>query len=75
MSRRSILLVGPGAIGATLAAWLAQDDRNEISVAVRTPIESLEVTTPQGIIRAAPRVLTDPAQAKHVDWILVATKA
>jgi 2-dehydropantoate 2-reductase len=71
----SILLVGPGAIGATLAAWLAQDDRNDVSVAVRTPIESLEVQTPQGIIRATPRVLTDPAQAKHADWILVATKA
>lgn len=72
---RSILLIGPGAIGATLAAWLAQDDRNHVSVAVRTPIDSLEVTTPQGIIRATPRILTDPLQAKHVDWILVATKA
>ena len=70
----SILLIGPGAIGATLAAWLAQDDRNHVSVAVRTPIDSLEVTTPQGIIRAKPLVLTDPAQARHVDWILVATK-
>jgi 2-dehydropantoate 2-reductase len=71
----SILLVGPGAIGATLATWLAQDDRNDVTVAVRTPIDSLEVTTPQGIIRAKPRVLTEPAQARHVDWILVATKA
>jgi 2-dehydropantoate 2-reductase len=71
----SILLVGPGAIGTTLAAWLAQDDRNDVTVAVRTPFESLEVTTPQGVIRAMPRVLTDPAQAKPVDWILVATKA
>ena len=71
----TILLIGPGAIGATLATWLAQDDRNDVSVAVRTPIDSLEVTTPQGIIRATPRVLTDPAQTKHVDWILVATKA
>jgi 2-dehydropantoate 2-reductase len=72
---KSILLIGPGAIGATLAAWLAQDDCNEVSVAVRTPIDSLEVTTPQGVIRAKPRVLTDPAQAQHVDWIVVATKA
>jgi 2-dehydropantoate 2-reductase len=71
----SILLVGPGAIGATLAAWLAQDDRNDVTVAVRTPLHSLEVTTPQGIIRATPRVLTDPGQAKPVDWVLVTTKA
>lgn len=71
----SILLIGPGAIGATLATWLAQDDRNDVTVAVRTPIDSLEVTTPEGVIRAKPRVLTDPAQARHVDWILVTTKA
>jgi 2-dehydropantoate 2-reductase len=70
----SILLIGPGAIGATLATWLAQDDRNHVTVAVRTPIDSLEVTTPQGVIRASPRVITEPAQARHVDWILVTTK-
>ena len=71
----SILLIGPGAIGATLATWLAQDDRNDVTVAVRTPIDSLEVTTPEGVIRAKPRVITDPAQAKPVDWILATTKA
>src|SRR5690349_17322482 len=71
----TILLIGPGAIGATLATWLAQDDRNDVSVAVRTPVDSLEVTTPQGILRARPRVLTDPGQTTPVDWILVATKA
>ena len=71
----SILLVGPGAIGATLATWLAQDDRHELVVAARTPVDSLEVTTPQGVIRATPRVITDPAQASPVDWILVTTKA
>lgn len=71
----SILLIGPGAIGATLAAWLAQNDRNAVTVAARTPIESLEVATPQGVIKASPRIITDPAQATQVDWILIATKA
>jgi 2-dehydropantoate 2-reductase len=33
------------------------------------------VTTPQGVIRATPRVILDPADASHVDWILVTTKA
>ena len=70
----ALLLIGPGAIGATVAAWLAQHERNHVSVAVRTPLDSLEVTTRQGVIRAQPLVLTDPAQAQHVDWILVATK-
>jgi len=70
----SILLVGPGAIGATLAAWLAQDDRHRITVATRTPFESIEVQTPSGMIRASPRVITDARQAQPVDWILVTTK-
>ena len=70
----SILLVGPGAIGATLAAWLAQDDRHQLVVAARTPFDSIEVTTPSGVIRATPRVVTEPRQAQLVDWILVTTK-
>jgi 2-dehydropantoate 2-reductase len=71
----SILLIGPGAIGATLAAWLAQDDRHVVSVAARTPFDSLEVQTPQGVIHAKPRVYTEVAQARPVDWVLVTTKA
>ena len=71
----SILLIGPGAIGATLAAWLAQDDRHQLVVAARTPLDSIEVDTPSGIIRAAPRVITDRRQAQPVDWVLVTTKA
>src|SRR5262245_2293839 len=71
----SILLVGPGAIGATLANWLCQDDRHVVTVAARTPFESIETATPDGIIRARPRVIVEPSQAAPVDWILVATKA
>jgi 2-dehydropantoate 2-reductase len=71
----SILLIGPGAIGATLAAWLAQDDRHDVAVAARTPFESIEVSTPEGVIHAKPRVFTEFDQVRHVDWVLVATKA
>ena len=70
----SILLVGPGAIGATLAAWLCQDDRHQVTVAARTAFESIETDTPNGLIRARPQVVTDAEQVKAVDWILVATK-
>lgn len=70
----SILLVGPGALGATLAAWLCQDDRHDVTVAARTPFDSIETTTPDGVIRAKPRVITDTAQAVPVDWILSVTK-
>jgi 2-dehydropantoate 2-reductase len=71
----SILLIGPGAIGATLTAWLCQDDRHRVTVAARTAFDAIETTTPNGVIRAKPRVLTDASQAQPVDWILVATKA
>lgn len=71
----SILLIGPGAIGATLAAWLAQDDRHQLVLAARTPLKSIEVNTPSDIIRASPRVITDPRHAQPVDWVLVTTKA
>lgn len=71
----SILLIGPGAIGATLAAWLAQDDRHEVAIAARTPFNSIEVQTPQGVIHANPHVFTEVSQVRAVDWVLVATKA
>ncbi len=71
----SVLLIGPGAIGATLAAWLCQDDRHRVAVAARTPFDSIEVQTPQGVIHAQPRDFTETSQVSPVDWVLVATKA
>jgi len=71
----SIALIGPGAIGGTIAAWLAQNPGLNVTLCARTPLTRLEVETPNGAIAAAPRVLTDPAQAKAVDWVLIAAKA
>jgi 2-dehydropantoate 2-reductase len=71
----SIALVGPGAIGCTLLAHLAQTDRHTITVAARTPFTVLKVDTPGGTIVRHPCVLTAPAAATaRVDWILLATK-
>lgn len=70
----SIALIGPGAIGCVAAAWLAEGG-HEVTVCARTPLKDLVIETPDGPVRAAPTVLTDPAQAKPVDWVLVATKA
>ena len=71
----SIAIVGPGAIGGTLAAWLAQKADIDVSVCVRTPITDLLVETPQGVITSTPKVLTAPSQARPVDWVLITTKA
>jgi 2-dehydropantoate 2-reductase len=70
----TIALIGPGAIGATVAAWLAQSPDLALTLCARTPLERLEIETPAGIIEAEPKVLTDPAEAGPVDWVLVCTK-
>jgi 2-dehydropantoate 2-reductase len=70
----TIAVIGPGAIGATVAAWLAQSPDLALTLCARTPVERLEIETPGGIIAAEPEMLTDPADAKPVDWVLVCTK-
>lgn len=71
----NITLIGPGAIGTTLTAWLSQVPAHSVAVAVRTPFESIVLNTPGGTLEAKPRVLTDPSQAQPADWVLVTTKA
>lgn len=70
----TIAVIGPGAIGGTLAAWLAQNPALTVTVCARTPLDDIIVETPDGTITARPVVLTDPAQAPVVDWVLVCTK-
>lgn len=71
----SIAVIGPGAIGGTVAAWLAQSPDFAVTLCARTPVDMLTVTTPDGAIEARPEVLIDPADARPVDWVLIATKA
>ena len=70
----SIAVIGPGAVGGTVAAWLAQNPEHAVTVCVRTPFETLAVETPEGPITATPRVATSPEGLSPVDWVLVATK-
>lgn len=70
-----IALIGPGAIGGLIAAWLCQDEENQVTVCARTPLQHLELETSEGTIEARPTVLTNPKQGQVADWILVATKA
>ena len=72
--KSSIAVVGPGAIGCVVAAWLA-DGGHEVTVCARTPFADLVIETPDGPLGASPRVIADPAEAQPVDWVLVATKA
>jgi len=70
----SIAVIGPGAVGGTVAAWLAQNPEHDVTVCVRTPFDRLEVQTPEGPITASPRVATSPEGLSSVDWVFVATK-
>ena len=70
----TIALIGPGAVGGTVAAWLAQNPGLNVTVCARTAFDGLQIQTPGGTITASPTVLTDPAKAKPVDWVLIATK-
>ena len=77
-ARLSIAVVGPGAIGGTVAAWLSRSSRvSSLVLCARTPMDRLAVETPDGgLIEASPRVVTDPSEiTAPVDWVLVATKA
>ena len=71
----TIALIGPGAIGGTIAAWLAQVADNAVTVCARTPFDELVVDVPDGrTIEARPRVLVDPTDASPVDWVITVTK-
>jgi 2-dehydropantoate 2-reductase len=71
----TIAIIGPGAIGGILAAWLGQDPDNAVTVCARSAFDHLEVETPTGTITSAPRIVTNPGDATPVDWVLVSTKA
>lgn len=70
----TIALIGPGAIGGTIATWLAQREDIDLTVCVRTPFETLSVETPDATITAIPKIATSPEGLSPVDWVLVATK-
>jgi 2-dehydropantoate 2-reductase len=70
-----IAIVGPGAIGGVMAAWLSHTGRHDVVLCARRPLAELQVETPQGPLQFRPVVLTDPARVTPVDWVLVATKA
>jgi 2-dehydropantoate 2-reductase len=69
-----IAVIGPGAVGGVVAAWLAQNPGLAVEVCARTGFDRLEVETPGGPLTASPRVLTAPDQASVVDWAIVTTK-
>lgn len=69
-----IAIVGPGAIGGVMAAWLTRCGRHDLVLCARRPLGELVVETPEETITVRAEVSTDPHKAPKVDWVLVATK-
>jgi len=72
--RITVAVIGLGSIGGVIAGLLAALDRHDIVACVRRAIERLVVEHPEGVVDLPIRPLTDPDDAKPVDWVLLCTK-
>ena len=70
----SVAVIGLGSIGGIIAGFLAALDRYDIAACVRRPIARLAVERADDAIDVPVRALTNPAQARPVEWVLVCTK-
>ncbi|TFI58715.1 2-dehydropantoate 2-reductase [Sphingomonas parva] len=68
-----VAVIGAGAIGGTIAAWLAEAG-HDVFLCVRTPIDHIEVATPAGTLRPDVTIWRGIDAAQPVDWVLAATK-
>jgi 2-dehydropantoate 2-reductase len=73
--RLTVAVIGLGSIGGVAAGCLAAAGRHDVIACVRRPLERLTLDGPGETVDVALTALTDPAQAKPVDWVLVCTKA
>lgn len=70
-----IAIIGPGAIGGTLAGNLVRSGIHDIVLAGRRVAPSVTVRFPDGTEVTTPPVVADPAElVGEFDWILIATK-
>jgi len=72
--RSAVAIVGLGSIGGGAACVLRLADRHDIVACARRPLERLAFEGPQGAVDVPLRVLTDPADARPADWVLLCTK-
>ncbi len=70
----TVAVIGLGSIGGVAAGCLAAAGAHDIVACTRKPIERLTLDGPNGTAELPLRSLTDPAQAKPADWVLLCTK-
>lgn len=71
---RTVTLIGPGAIGCAVAGALVGRNDVDLTIAARTAFGRLRVDGPPDPVDAAVRVLTDPADGRPSDVVLLVTK-
>lgn len=69
-----IAIIGPGAIGGAIAAWLQSADQHEITLCARRPLNEIILESTHGQVKVSPHVITSPEEAKPVDCVMIATK-
>jgi 2-dehydropantoate 2-reductase len=72
--RLSVAVIGLGGVGGGAAGSLAAAGQHDVIACVRQPIARFTLERAEGAVEAPLHVLSDPAQAKPVDWVLVCTK-
>jgi 2-dehydropantoate 2-reductase len=71
----TIAIIGPGAIGGTIA--FALSDKHDVVICANTAFDTLAITRVLTKERQTvpAKVWTSPAQAKPVDWVLICVKS
>jgi 2-dehydropantoate 2-reductase len=72
--RLSVAVIGLGSVGGGAAGSLAAAGQHDVTACVRQPIARFTLERAEGAVEAPLRMLSDPALAKPVDWVLVCTK-
>lgn len=72
--RFAVAVVGLGSIGGVAAACLRDADQHDIVACVKRRVDHVVLERPEGTVDVSLATLTDPAQAKPVDWVLLCTK-
>jgi 2-dehydropantoate 2-reductase len=72
--RLNVAVIGLGGVGGGAAGSLAAAGRHDVIACVRQPFARFTLERAEGAVEAPLHALTDPAQAKPVDWVLVCTK-
>ncbi|MFX4219738.1 MAG: 2-dehydropantoate 2-reductase [Thalassobaculum sp.] len=74
-ARLRIAVIGLGGIGGVAAGALTHAGRHDVVACGRRPLDRMTVDLPDESVEVAMTVLTDPADASPVDWVLLTTKA